>query len=53
MADDTKLCDAMAAYLVLGNPRRRADFDRGNRTITAPDVDIPVHRHTRHSADAT
>jgi curved DNA-binding protein CbpA len=52
VADDTKLRDAMAAYLVLGNPDRRADFDRGNRTITAPAVDIPVHRHPRHGADA-
>lgn len=52
MADDTKLRDAMAAYLVLGNPDRRADFDRGNRTITAPAVEIPVHRHTRQGADA-
>jgi len=51
VADDTKLRDVMAAYLVLGNPDRRADFDRGNRTITAPVVDIPVHRHTRHNAD--
>ena len=52
VADDTKLRDVMAAYLVLGHPDRRADFDRGNRTITAPAVDIPVHRHARHRADA-
>jgi curved DNA-binding protein CbpA len=52
VADDTKLRDVMAAYLVLGNPDRRADFDRGNRAVTAPAVDIPVHRHTRHRADA-
>jgi len=52
VADDTKLRDVMAAYLVLGHPDRRADFDRGNRTITAPAVNIPVHRHTRHRADA-
>jgi curved DNA-binding protein CbpA len=52
VADDTRLRDVMAAYLVLGNPDRRADFDRGNRTITAPAVDIRVHRHTRHRADA-
>jgi len=52
VADDTKLRDVMAAYLVLGNPDRRADFDRGNRAITAPAVDIRVHRHTRHNADA-
>ena len=52
VADDTKLRDVMAAYLVLGHPDRRADFDRGNRAITAPAVDIPVHRHTRYSADA-
>ena len=48
VADDTKLRDVMAAYLVLGHPDRRADFDRSNRTITAPAVDIRVHRHTRH-----
>jgi curved DNA-binding protein CbpA len=52
VADDTKLRDVMAAYLVLGNPDRRADFDLGNRTLTAPAVDIPVHRHTRHRPDA-
>ena len=52
VADDTKLRDVMAAYLVLGHPDRRADFDRSNRTITAPAVDIRVHRHTRPSADA-
>ena len=28
VADDTRLRDVMAAYLVLGNPDRRADFDR-------------------------
>ena len=52
VADDTKLRDVMAAYLVLGHPDRRADFDRDNRAITAPAVDIPVHRHTRRRADA-
>jgi hypothetical protein len=52
VADDTRLRDVMAAYLVLGNPDRRADFDLGNRTLTAPAVDIPVHRHTRHRPDA-
>ena len=52
VADDTKLRDVMAAYLVLGNPDRRADFDRGNHANTAPAVDIRVHRHTRHRADA-
>jgi len=52
VADDTKLRDVMAAYLVLGNPDRRADFDRGHHAIAASAVDIPVHRHTRHGADA-
>ena len=52
VADDTKLRDVMAAYLVLGHPDRRADFDRSNRTVSAPAVDVRVHRHTRHNADA-
>jgi len=52
VADDTKLRDVMAAYLVLGHPDRRADFDLGNRTVSAPAVDVRVHRHTRHNADA-
>ena len=52
VADDTKLRDVMAAYLVLGHPDRRADFDRSNRTVSAPAVDVPVHRHARHRADA-
>jgi curved DNA-binding protein CbpA len=52
VADDTRLHDVMAAYLVLGNPDRRADFDRGNRAITAPAAaHVRVHRHIRHSAD--
>ena len=52
VADDTKLRDVMAAYFVLGNPERRADFDRGNRTVSAPAVGVRVHRHARHRADA-
>jgi hypothetical protein len=52
VADDTKLRDVMAAYFVLGNPDRRADFDRGNRTVSAPAVGVRVHRHARHRADA-
>ncbi len=52
VADDTKLRDVMGAYLVLGNPDRRADFDRGNRTVSAPAVGVRVHRRARHRADA-
>ena len=50
VADDTKLRDVMAAYLVLGHPDRRADFDRGNRTVSAPAVAVRVHRQARHRA---
>jgi curved DNA-binding protein CbpA len=52
VADDTKLRDVMAAYLVLGHPDRRADFDRGNRTVSAPAVGVRVRRHAPHRADA-
>ena len=52
VADDTKLRDVMAAYLVLGHPDRRADFDRGNRTVSASAVGVRVPRHARHRADA-
>ena len=52
VADDTKLRDVMAAYLVLGHPDRRADFDRGYRTVPAPAVAVRVHRHARQRADA-
>ena len=43
--DDTRLADVMAAYLVLGNPQRRAVFDRRNQTASAPDTEVPVHRN--------
>ena len=52
VADDTKLRDVMAAYLVLGHPDRRADFDRRNRTVSAPAVGVRVHRRAPHRADA-
>jgi len=52
VADDTKLRDVMAAYLVLGQPDRRADFDRDSYTVSAPAVSVRVHRHARHRADA-
>ena len=52
VADDSKLRDVMAAYLVLGHPDRRADFDRGNRTVSAAAVGVRVHPQTRHRADA-
>jgi len=52
VADDTRLRDVMAAYLVLGHPDRRADFDRSNRTVPASAVDVRVHRHARQGADA-
>ena len=52
LADDTKLRDVMGAYLVLGHPDRRADFDRGNSTVSAPAVGVRVHRHARHRADS-
>ena len=52
VADDTKLRDVMAAYLVLGHPDRRADFNRSNRTVPAPAVGVRVHRHAPHRADA-
>jgi curved DNA-binding protein CbpA len=51
VAEDTKLRDVMSAYLVLGNPDRRADFDRGNRNVSAPAVGVRVHRHARLGAD--
>jgi curved DNA-binding protein CbpA len=49
--DDTKLRDVMAAYLVLGNRERRAEYDRGNRTPSTAGVTIRVHRHARSDAD--
>ena len=49
VADDTKLRDVMAAYLVLGNPDRRADFDRA----TAPSRHRPsISRSTGTPATA-
>jgi ANTAR domain-containing protein/DnaJ-like protein len=41
--DDTRLHDVMAAYLVLGNPERRAIFDCRNQTASAPDPQVLVH----------
>jgi curved DNA-binding protein CbpA len=42
VTDDTRLRDVMAAYLVLGNRDRRASYDRGNRTVSAPPVGVRV-----------
>jgi hypothetical protein len=60
VADDARLRAVMAAYLVLGNPNRRADFDRVkggadfdrvNGMVPASTAGIRIHRHTCQGAE--
>jgi curved DNA-binding protein CbpA len=51
VADDARLRAVMAAYLVLGNPNRRADFDRVKGMVPASTAGIRIHRHTCQGAE--
>ncbi|HEU4998863.1 MAG TPA: ANTAR domain-containing protein [Lapillicoccus sp.] len=50
--DDTRLADVMAAYLVLGNPERRAVFDRRTPTASAPAQPAPVRHYASYGNGA-